>query len=122
MKIFPRSLLTVSVILGLSAMSSSLLTPRVNSAENVNSTKSTEEILLSQGRVFCTVARIRTGQLAVRFNPGGESRAGLNNGNTVRLLDREGRWAYIRIVDGPTRQLNGVEGWVNSDYLDCWTQ
>lgn len=91
-------------------------------ATNLANDQVSESILLSQGRVFCVVARIRTGQLAVRFTPGGESRAGLNNGDTVRLLDFQGNWAYIRIVDGPNPQLNGVEGWVNSDYLDCWRE
>lgn len=70
-------------------------------------------------QVFCNVVNIKTGQLALRFSPGGESRAGLNNGNTVQWL-REGDnpWVYVRVVDGPSG-VNGLEGWVNSNYLSC---
>lgn len=71
-------------------------------------------------QIFCDVVNIQTGQLAVRFSPGGESRAGLNNGNTVKWL-RQGNdpWVYVRVVDGPSA-VNGVEGWVNSNYLSCY--
>lgn len=71
-------------------------------------------------QIFCDVVNIQTGQLAVRFSPGGESRAGLNNGNTVKFL-RSGNkpWVYVRVVDGPSA-VNGVEGWVNSNYLSCY--
>jgi hypothetical protein len=74
----------------------------------------------SSPQVFCDVVNIRTGQLAVRFSPGGRSRAGLNNGNTVTWL-REGNnpWVYVRVVDGPAA-VKGVEGWVNSNYLSCY--
>ncbi|HBB32041.1 MAG TPA: hypothetical protein DDZ80_06335 [Cyanobacteria bacterium UBA8803] len=66
------------------------------------------------------INNIQTGQLALRHSPGGESRAGLNNGNTVAFL-RQGDepWVYVRIVDGPSA-VNGVEGWVNSNYLSCY--
>ena len=68
----------------------------------------------------CSVTNIRTGQLAVRFTPNGRSRAGLNNGNTVTILRRgNGPWVYVRVTNGPNRQVNGTEGWVNSNYLDC---
>lgn len=61
------------------------------------------------------MVNIRTGQLAVRFSPGGRSRAGLNNGNTVKWLrDGNNPWVYVRIVDG-SAAVNGVEGWVNSN-------
>lgn len=74
----------------------------------------------SSPQVFCDVVNIRTGQLAVRFSPGGRSRAGLNNGNTVKPL-RQGNnpWVYVRVVDGPAA-VKGVEGWVNSNYLSCY--
>ncbi len=74
----------------------------------------------SSPQVFCDVVNIQTGQLAVRFSPGGRSRAGLNNGNTVKPL-RQGNnpWVYVRVVDGPSA-VNGVEGWVNSNYLSCY--
>ena len=76
--------------------------------------------LLMAQRTTCTVTNIQTGQLALRFTPNGRSRAGLDNGNTVTLL-REGSapWVYVRVLQGPNRAINGVEGWVNSDYLNC---
>ncbi|MBP0018473.1 MAG: SH3 domain-containing protein [Cyanobacteria bacterium SBLK] len=122
MKNLSKVLFVTSLMLGLSSTAYSALASRGVHLEQTSRDRASDTVLLSQGRVFCLVARIRTGQLAVRFSPGGESRAGLNNGNTVRVLETQGHWAYIRIVDGPTRELNGVEGWVNSDYLDCWTQ
>jgi hypothetical protein len=75
--------------------------------------------LISQ-TVTCRVVNIQSGQLAVRSSPNGRSKAGLNNGNTVTLL-REGSapWAYVRVINGPNRAVNGLEGWVNSDYLSC---
>ncbi len=79
----------------------------------------TSGILIAQ-QATCNVVNIRTGQLAVRFSPNGKSRAGLDNGNTVALL-RQGSapWAYVRVIDGPNRGVNGLEGWVNSNYLSC---
>lgn len=55
----------------------------------------------------------------MRYSPGGKSKAGLNNGDIVRLLGGDDYWAYVRVVDGPNSQVNGLEGWVNSDYLSC---
>lgn len=77
------------------------------------------ETLIAQ-QATCNIVNIRTGQLAVRFSPNGESRAGLDNGNTVALL-RQGSapWTYVRVIDGPSRGVNGLEGWVNSNYLSC---
>src|SRR5919202_2337284 len=70
--------------------------------------------------VSCTVVNIRTGQLALRFTPNGQSKAGLNNGNTVDFLQRSsGPWAYVRVTEGPNSRVNGMEGWVNSNYLSC---
>lgn len=71
-------------------------------------------------KVTCRVVNIQSGQLAVRSSPNGRSKAGLNNGNSVTLL-REGSapWAYVRVINGPNRAVNGLEGWVNSDYLSC---
>ena len=69
---------------------------------------------------FCDVINISQGQLALRFTPNGESRAGLNNGNTVRPLQQQGVWSYVRVFDGPSSQVNGLEGWVNSNYLTCY--
>jgi RNase P/RNase MRP subunit p29 len=72
-------------------------------------------------QIFCDVINIQTGQLALRFSPGGESRAGLNNGNTIKwLMDGNSPWVYVRVVDGSNARLNGLEGWVNSNYLSCY--
>jgi len=72
-------------------------------------------------QIFCDVVNIRTGQLALRFSPGGESRAGLNNGNTIKWLrDGNNPWVYVRVVNGSNNAVNGLEGWVNSDYLSCY--
>lgn len=72
-------------------------------------------------QVFCDVINIKTGQLALRFTPGGKSRAGLNNGNVVKWLrDGNSPWVYVRVLQGPNRRVNGLTGWVNSDYLSCY--
>ena len=71
------------------------------------------------GDVVCSVVHIQQGQLAVRFSPGGESKAGLNNGNTVQVLGNQGIWSRVRVIQGPNRGVNGVQGWVNSNYLSC---
>jgi hypothetical protein len=69
--------------------------------------------------VYCEVVNLRQGQLAVRFSPGGDARAGLDNGNWVRYIEGTGTWYLIEVVEGPNRRVNGVQGWVNSNYLDC---
>lgn len=81
--------------------------------------QNTQTQLLAQ-QTTCSVTNIQTGQLALRFTPNGKSRAGLNNGNTVALL-REGSnpWVYVRVLAGPNFRVNGLEGWVNSNYLNC---
>ena len=44
----------------------------------------------------------------------------MDNGNTVALLRRgSAPWVYVRVLDGPNRRINGLEGWVNSNYLSC---
>ena len=71
-------------------------------------------------RSVCNVVGIERGQLALRFAPGGDSRAGLNNGNAVRILRAGSQpWVYVRVVNGPNRQVDGLEGWVNRNYLYC---
>jgi WD40 repeat protein len=71
-------------------------------------------------QVTCSVVNIRTGQLALRFTPDGQSRAGLDNGNTVvRLRSGSAPWAYVRVINGPNSRVNGLEGWVNANYLAC---
>jgi Bacterial SH3 domain len=69
--------------------------------------------------VYCEVVNLQQGQLAVRFSPGGDARAGLDNGNLVRYIESTGIWYLIEVVNGPNRRVNGVQGWVNSNYLDC---
>ena len=73
-----------------------------------------------QPNIFCDVINIQRGQLALRFTPNGESRAGLDNGNIVRPLKKQGIWSYVRVLDGPNNRVNGLEGWVNSNYLACY--
>ncbi|BFM38485.1 SH3 domain-containing protein [Synechocystis sp. LKSZ1] len=63
------------------------------------------------------VTGIRQGQLALRASPNGRAIAGLNNGNVVQILEQQGNWAYVRVVQGPNRRVTGREGWVNSYYL-----
>lgn len=71
----------------------------------------------------CRVVGIRTGQLALRFNPNGASRAGLNNGNIVDVYDQQEQdgitWYYVHVIRGPNSRVTGLRGWVNSNYLDC---
>ena len=71
----------------------------------------------------CRVVGIRTGQLALRFNPNGASRAGLNNGNVVDVYDQQDQdsitWYYVHVIRGPNSRVTGLRGWVNSNYLDC---
>lgn len=82
-------------------------------------TEAAEAFLIAQG-VSCNVTNIQTGQLALRFSPNGKSKSGLNNGNTVKVLRYgSGVWRYVRVLDGPNNQVNGLEGWVNSSYLTC---
>ncbi len=76
---------------------------------------------IAQSATLCTVTNLRQGQLALRFTPEGASRAGLDNGNTVQRLRQQGTWAYVRVLRGPNPQVNGLEGWVNANYLNCTT-
>ncbi|MGL6340444.1 MAG: SH3 domain-containing protein [Waterburya sp.] len=73
-----------------------------------------------QSSNLCDVINIQRGQLALRFTPNGKSRAGLNNGNTVRHFQQQGIWSYVQVIYGPNAQVNGLEGWVNSNYLTCY--
>jgi len=71
-------------------------------------------------QVYCDVTNLRSGQLALRYTPGGKVRAGLNNGNTVLFLNQgDSPWVYVRVLNGPNASINGLEGWVNSNYLSC---
>lgn len=75
---------------------------------------------VQQPTVFCDVVNIQSGQLALRFSPGGQSRAGLDNGNVVSVIKTEDLWFYVRVIQGPNSNVNGLEGWVNSNYLSCY--
>ncbi|GFE67853.1 SH3 domain-containing protein [Chroococcus sp. FPU101] len=63
------------------------------------------------------VVGLKQGQLALRDSPNGRSLAGLNNGNVVQILEQQGNWAYVQVINGPNSQVNGMQGWVNSYYL-----
>ncbi|MCV3212987.1 hypothetical protein OGM63_05500 [Plectonema radiosum NIES-515] len=67
----------------------------------------------------CSVTGIQTGQLALRLSPNGKSKAGLNNGNTVLPIKTQDNWYYVRVISGPNNRVNGLEGWVNSNYIAC---
>lgn len=77
-----------------------------------------------QYEVYCDVYNLQQGQLALRNAPNAEARAGLNNGNTVRSLHREapeqGIWNYVEVIIGPNSSVEGLKGWVNSNYLSCY--
>ncbi|WP_190241089.1 hypothetical protein [Nostoc sp. 'Peltigera membranacea cyanobiont' 210A] len=79
----------------------------------------TENVATLKWATSCDVVNIKSGQLALRDSPNGQSRAGLNNGNNVLLKEQEGIWAYVSVIQGPNTRVNGLEGWVNSNYLHC---
>jgi hypothetical protein len=68
----------------------------------------------------CEVVGIQTGQLALRYSPNGRSRAGLNNGNVVKIIRYGNRpWVYVSVISA-NRGIRGLQGWVNSNYLSCF--
>ncbi|MEH1965297.1 hypothetical protein [Nostoc sp.] len=79
----------------------------------------TENVATLKWATSCDVVNIKSGQLALRDSPNGQSRAGLNNGNNVLLKEQEGIWAYVSVIQGPNTRVNGLSGWVNSNYLHC---
>ncbi|WP_339394292.1 hypothetical protein [Nostoc sp. UHCC 0870] len=68
---------------------------------------------------WCDVVNIKSGQLALRLTPNGKPRAGLNNGNHLQLHQQQGIWAYVTVINGPNKKVEGLKGWVNSNYLSC---
>ncbi|RUS98457.1 hypothetical protein DSM106972_080860 [Dulcicalothrix desertica PCC 7102] len=94
-------------------------------SSQINNTK-TSKTLLAQAPTFsCTVINLKSGQLALRFSPNAKSKskAGLDNANTVALIaNGSGTWAYVRVTNGPNRKVNGLEGWVNSNFLSCYQE
>jgi hypothetical protein len=107
-------------------MSLSVLSLKINSSAATvvapKNTKKSEAIHIAQAAeiVNCEVSNIRTGQLALRFSSNGRSRSGLDNGNLVRFINERGIWFYVRVLQGPNPRVNGLEGWVNSNYLECF--
>lgn len=71
------------------------------------------------GNSTCVVVNIKTGQLAVRKSPEGEAIVGLDNNNTVQYIRGEFPWYYIQVINGPNSKVNGRQGWVNANYLNC---
>jgi hypothetical protein len=67
----------------------------------------------------CRVDYLQQGQLAVRNSPGGEARAGLDNGDIVEIYRQQGEWSCIRIIRPGGDRLAGIEGWVNNNYINC---
>ena len=121
MKNLNRFIATISFVsLSLLSLRFSPITLATNSSAVKSKTIHQSSTLIAKD-IFCRVVNIRTGQLALR-NSRGESIAGLNNGNTVEVLDYDdGGSAYVRVVNGPNSRVDGKTGWVNSNYLSCWT-
>lgn len=76
--------------------------------------------------VYCRVAKIRTGQLALRRDDRSKTAfAGLNNGDKVQAthgaFDSKTStfWYVVRILKASNSSLDGQEGLVNSRFLTC---
>jgi|GEM_PF-2777204 RNase P/RNase MRP subunit p29 len=78
---------------------------------------------------LCEVTGVRSGQLALRATPGGKSKAGLDNANNVDLLKSNINtaqpstisWIYVRVTNTSNRKIQGMEGWINSDFVICYS-
>jgi hypothetical protein len=112
----------LNCIMGLTILNPVSILAAPNVSIPTNSSYRTENTLIARTpQVFCDVINIKTGQLALRFTPDGKARAGLNNGNVVKWLkDGDSPWVYVRVIQGPNPRVNGLTGWVNSDYLSCY--
>lgn len=111
--------ITILISLSIGSLQSTSATATTGSPQN---TQKSQVSYIAQAAeiVNCQVTNIQTGQLALRFSPNGRSRAGLNNGNLVRFIRNQGIWYYVRVLEGPNSRVNGLEGWVNSNYLECF--
>ena len=73
--------------------------------------------------VYCRVTGIRTGQLALRYEPTGTAFAGLSNGDRVQAIGGSpGKgitWYSIKVLQGSNPKVNGKEGVVNAKSLTC---
>ncbi|MCL1474599.1 SH3 domain-containing protein [Argonema antarcticum] len=115
---FTNSLVTIP-LLSLSVVGLNL--PPVANATTLTpkNTQASQTHQVAQ-QTTCAVINIQTGQLALRSAPNGNSRAGLDNGDTVALVRRgSAPWVYVRVLARPNARVNGLEGWVNSNYLSC---
>ena len=113
------NLLATIPLLSFSVVSLNFIPAGFGTTATAKNPQGTPALLIAQ-QTTCNVTNIQTGQLALRLTPNGRSRAGLDNGNTVALLKQgSAPWVYVRVLKGPNRRVNGLEGWVNSDYLDC---
>lgn len=78
---------------------------------------------------ICEVIGLKSGQLALRKTPGGISQAGLDNSNNVTLLQpdilslsaRPTPWVNVRVTNSSNNRILGIEGWVNTEYLNCYS-
>ena len=115
---FTNSLVTIP-LLSLSVVGLNLPSVAIATTLTPKNFQTPQTHLVAQ-QTTCAVTNIQTGQLAVRSTPNGNSRAGLDNGDTVALLRRgSAPWVYVRVLAGPNARVNGLEGWVNSNYLSC---
>jgi hypothetical protein len=78
---------------------------------------------------LCEVTALQSGQLALRATAGGKSKAGLDNSNNIILLkpdieSLQGRptpWVNVRVTNSSNKRVLGMEGWINSEYIDCYS-
>ena len=117
-----KTMFALNCIIGLITANAIPTLAATNLSDLSNSSYLPKNAVIAQTpQVFCDVINIKTGQLALRFTPGGKARAGLNDGNVVKWLKASNSpWVYVRVIQGPNRRINGLTGWVNSDYLSCY--
>ncbi|MBD2340911.1 hypothetical protein H6G64_28480 [Calothrix sp. FACHB-156] len=78
---------------------------------------------------MCEVTGLVKGQLSLRRTPGGKVEAGLDNGNNVTLLMHDisnlnatpTSWIKVRVIPESNPKLANKEGWINSDYVMCYS-
>ena len=95
-----------------------LFGPSALATTSPNTPPVSRQVLIAQLET-CRVDRLRSGQLAVRNSPGGQSRAGLDNGDIIEIYKQQGNWACVRVIRPAGDRLRGIEGWVNSSYVNC---
>jgi hypothetical protein len=95
-----------------------ILGPSAFATTSLNAPPSSRQVLMAQLET-CQVGRLRSGQLAVRNSPGGQARAGLDNGDIIEIYKQQGGWSCVRVIRPAGDRLRGIEGWVNSNYVNC---